>query len=123
MQRLRSLLLPLLLVGCTSSVDEHYEGMMNSVENTLVMPAAARPWREYARYYSAEPDGKIVGIFIIPDDRGGENVFYNLSAGKRRWVEDYRNLPSINDGGCEVLTVTFDPKSRKREGPFCNFEA
>ncbi|BBF68971.1 hypothetical protein [Sphingomonas bisphenolicum] len=96
---------------------------MNNIERMLVMPAEARPWHEYARYYSAEPDGKIVGIFIIPDERDRQNEFYNLPAGQRRWVDDYRNLPSINDGGCGVLTVTLYPKSQKREGPFCNGEA
>ncbi|WP_145199901.1 hypothetical protein [Sphingobium sp. B2] len=123
MQRLRSFFLPLLLIGCSSSVDEHHDEIMNSVENTLVIPADAHPWEEYARYYAAEPDGKIVGIFVVPDDRDRQNEFYNLSAGQRRWVDDYRNLPSIMDGGCDVLTVTLDAKSRKREGPFCNGEA
>ncbi|WP_152536462.1 hypothetical protein [Sphingobium sp. C100] len=122
MERLCSLILPLLLAGCSLSVDEHQDGM-NRVENAIVMPAGARPWQEYARYYSVEPDGKIIGIFIIPDNRDRQNKFYNLSAGNRRWVGDYRNLPSIVDGGCGVLTVTLDPKSRKREGPFCNGEA
>lgn len=123
MRCLPPLFLPLLLGGCSSQVDERRKGMMNNVENMLVMPAEAHPWHEYARYYSVEPDGKIVGVFIVPDDRDRQNEFYNLPAGQRRWVEDYRNLPSINDGGCGILTVTLDPKSKKREGPVCNGEA
>ena len=117
-------MLPLLLLpGCSPSVGEHQTGIMEAVEDKLIMPPDARPWSEYARYYSAQPDGKIIGIFIVPDDPSHQNEFYNLPAGERRWVGDYRNLPSIMDGGCTILTVMFDPHSKKREGPFCNGEA
>lgn len=44
----------------------------------------------------------------------------DLKAGQRRWIADPRALPMIFDGGCMVVHVTFDLKTRKVERVFCN---
>lgn len=40
-----------------------------------------------------------------------------------RWVNDYRNLPVISDGGCDVIEVIFDPRLNRIESMLCNGEA
>lgn len=41
-------------------------------------------------------------------------------AGESRWLNDYRKLPTMNDGGCMLIEISFDPRSRKIERVECN---
>jgi hypothetical protein len=44
-------------------------------------------------------------------------------AGQSRWFEDYRELPTILDGGCGVVKIIFDPHSQRIESAECYGEA
>ncbi|MDJ0978953.1 MAG: hypothetical protein QNI87_10490 [Erythrobacter sp.] len=44
-------------------------------------------------------------------------------ANQSRWFDNYRDLPMILDGGCDLVTIIFDPKSQQIESMQCNGEA
>lgn len=44
-------------------------------------------------------------------------------AGQSRWFEDYRELPTILDGGCGMVEIIFDPQLQRIESAQCNGEA
>ena len=44
-------------------------------------------------------------------------------AGQSRWFDDYLELPRILDGGCNAVTIIYDPHTKKVESAECNGEA
>lgn len=44
-------------------------------------------------------------------------------SGQSRWLEDYRDLPNISDGGCDLIEIIFDPQSQMIESTQCNGDA
>jgi hypothetical protein len=81
------------------------------------LPRDARPLNEYARYYALDGQ-KIVGTYTRFVDL--KNSFYDLPIGQRRWVDDYRSLPLISDGGCTVVNVLYDDSTGQIEQAACN---
>ena len=43
-----------------------------------------------------------------------------LRAGQRRWFADRKAFPVVYDGGCIMVHLAFDLKTRKVEHAFCN---
>lgn len=44
-------------------------------------------------------------------------------ANKSRWFDDYRDLPMMFDGGCNLIEIIFDPQSQLIQSTRCNGEA
>lgn len=44
-------------------------------------------------------------------------------AGQSRWFDDYLELPTILDGGCDAVTIIYDPHTKKVESAECNGDA
>jgi hypothetical protein len=42
------------------------------------------------------------------------------AADESRWFDDYRELPTILDGGCMQIEIIFDPRSKQIESAECN---
>jgi hypothetical protein len=55
-----------------------------------------------------------------PPDRQMQD---EVAAGDRRWHKSITDVPSINDGGCMMVNVIYDPAQKKVERTFCNGEA
>ncbi len=96
----------LTLLACSSSLDRRRVELLDRLEATLKLPSGAAPLNHYKRFYSDGPNGQILGEFIR---EGKEND-------KRQWVA---HLPIIDDGGCGIVHVRFDPKSSRSEA-WCN---
>ena len=118
---------------------------MNEIESKLQLPKGARPLEEYARYYTDDDRGHVIGVYVIPmndDLRPGdkcEELTANLSShevpcepfkpdwampdGQRRWVPDQSHLPVIDDGGCGIVTVEFDRTRSTVTQAVCNGDA
>jgi len=116
--------------------------MMNEIEKQVQLPKGARNIDNYARYYAAGPEGQVIGIYLLPV--GGSAVTGeceelmedmtsrpvpcpqlrfptdDIKAGERRWLEDQQKLPLVNDGGCDVVNVLFNPTTRQIEQAICN---
>lgn len=43
-------------------------------------------------------------------------------AGQSCWFDDYRDLPVIDDGGCSLIEIIFNPPSQLIESTRCNGE-
>jgi len=85
--------------------------IMDRIEARIVMPAGASPLTLYGRYYAWEPrdDGvrKVLGTYVR-----GERP-------ERHWVRQ-NELPLVLDGGCGIVTLTYDPDADRIERVECN---
>lgn len=106
-----------LLLACVGPAEQQQLAIMDRIEGQLKLPQQARPLEKYARYYSIDGEN-IVGRYIAFVE--SDNKYYSLPLGKRRWVEDPRNLPSIADGGCAVVNVIYSRKYARIDRVFCN---
>ena len=84
------------------------------IEAEVVLPDGARPLDGYARYYYPEL-GKVIGYYI----GAGDGPPLDLDPGV------FLTMPpiEIDDGGCGVVTVIFDPVADRVESVACNGEA
>lgn len=66
-------------------------------------------------------EGEIVGKSVPcpAEAEGGEQV----AAGGRRWLNDVAELTMIMNGECAIVTVRFNPSTRRVEQASCNGEA
>lgn len=138
--------------GCSQERASEQELIMRAIESSVQLPATAKPLQEYSRNYASRPDGKVIGIYVLPwttevevGDVGCERMLENFksrpctdaektaSAGREkaaaevfgqanqtRWFDDYRKLPMILDGGCDLIEIIFDPQSHLIQSVQCN---
>jgi hypothetical protein len=109
------LILPSCISQTVASQADREAALADEIEAKVVMPVGASFLNGYARFYAATPAGKIVGLYF----RG---VSDGLEPGARRWVPA-KALPGVDDGGCAVVNVVFDVRTRKVEQAACNGRA
>lgn len=118
----RSLALCLLFVGnsgfaknptSTVSNTKARSALMEMVEQTATLPEGAATLDQYDRFYTYMGDRSIIGIYVRTDLRSGSHT------GERHWVSK-KEMPQISGGGCSVVTVFYNPKTRKTDS-MCNF--
>ena len=107
----------LLLTACSSATERHQSMTMDQIEQRVQLPADALNLDKYARYYASDGN-RVIGTYVTLVDP--QNQYYDLPTGKRRWLQDHRNLPAISDGGCSVVNVFYDPAIERVERVFCN---
>jgi hypothetical protein len=108
-----------LLLACNAAESAKDKKRMDAIETRLRMPAGASGLDDYARYYGASDDGLVVGQLISRRFYKPDIPAYDLPVGKRRWLPHADYLPAISGGGCGVVTVRFDPKTKRIEAE-CN---
>lgn len=126
------------------------DALMDEIERKVRLPAEAEPLDAYGRYYAFSGRRRVEARYLLPPepetpdplpaDWGCEEVValgneietreipcppdrdlsHFLRAGQRRWVAHRKAIPMIFDGGCRVVHVTFDLKTREVEPAFCN---
>lgn len=124
------------------------EALMDEIERQVRLPFGAAPLEEYGRYYFFEGKGRVKAIYrhwsepaAPPPPRPGsrceaivegKRVMFEgdcpprpddgrfLRGGQRRWVADRRAVPTVFDGGCATVHVTFDLKTRRIERIGCS---
>jgi len=146
---------PLIGAACSPEEVSEQELIMRAIEAAVQLPAGAEPLEEYSRNYALRPDGKVIGVYVLPSlaearvgDVGCEVIVENFEsrpctdteeaevasqekatvdlfgqANQSRWFEDYRDLPMMLDGGCNLIEVIFDPQSKHIQSAKCNGEA
>lgn len=130
-----------------------HEALMDEIESKVRLPARAEPLDSYGRYYAFDGKGKVEARYLLPPepmtpdprpaDWGCEEMVMlgndltsrevacgpdpdmsrYLPAGQRRWFADREAIPMIFDGGCMVVHVSFNLKTREIEKAFCNGHA
>ncbi|HEX8620982.1 MAG TPA: hypothetical protein VF718_03355 [Allosphingosinicella sp.] len=103
-------MLPLLAVlgssACGAAGDE---SIVRDAEARLVLPAGADPLARYDRHYAISGT-TATGIFLRSETGEGKVAF----------VATERDLPFVADGGCGVVEVRLNLKSKVWERPFCH---
>lgn len=96
-----------LLAGCTEAEkpSSDNEAMAEKIERLVELPEGAGPIDSYGRNYATGDDGKVYAVYTAP--HGPEDT----QAGASRWYENVDELPMIMDGGCSVVTVTYNPET------------
>ena len=89
------------------------DALMDRIERDLRMPEEAMPLAAYNRYYAWQQraDGmrKVTAVYVGARGRNGE----------RHWVAESA-LPVIDDGGCDVISLSYDVASQRIERIGCN---
>lgn len=67
--------------ACSQEQASEHELVMRTIEAAVKLPAEAKALDKYSRNYALRPDGKVVGIYVIPRSTEGR----------------------ASDDGCEVL--------------------
>lgn len=141
--------------ACSQQQVSEQELIMRAIESAVQLPAGAEPLDEYSRNYALRPDGKVIGVYVLPrpaearvsdvgcevmlesfesrpctdaeeaEIAGQEKATVDLfgQANQTRWFEDYRDLPMMLDGGCNLIEIIFDPQSQLIQSTQCNGEA
>jgi len=131
----------LFLSGCTSPEQHDRDQLTDRIESLVKLPEGAERLAYFARTYTFDERGLVVGVFasgnFAPklDDICSE-MFEDFSsrevpcspefesdrllAGQRQWVDGEDKLPLILDGGCDVITIIYDPKADKVVSANCN---
>jgi hypothetical protein len=52
--------------ACSQQDASENESVMRAIEVAVELPAGARALEEYSRNYAMRPDGKVIGVFVIP---------------------------------------------------------
>jgi hypothetical protein len=121
------MLLALFPIGCTQApaqnavpnaqaaapADEQV-AIMDRIERDLRMPGGAGPLAGYSRYYAwqSREDGvrKVLAIYVQEPNPA------------RRWVAETA-LPLIMDGGCGIVSFSYDVAAQRIDNVACNGEA
>ncbi|GGA08977.1 hypothetical protein GCM10010923_19080 [Blastomonas marina] len=141
--------------ACSQEQASEQELIMRAIESAVQLPAAAEPLEEYSRNYALRPDGKVIGVYVLPSpaearvgDVGCEVMLENFEsrpctdaeeeeiagrekatadlfgqANQSRWFDNHRDLPMMDDGGCNLIVIIFDPQSQLIQSTKCNGEA
>ena len=141
--------------GCSQEQASEQALIMRAIESSVQLPAGAKPLEEYSRNYALLPDGKVIGVYVLPmptetqvgevgcdvmlensdlrpctDAENAETAAQEKAtadlfgqANQTRWFADYRELPIIDDGGCSLIEIIFDPQSNRIQRAQCNGEA
>lgn len=58
----------------------------------------------------------------LAEDKAFDEALENAQgeAGQSRWFDDRLELPAVNGGGCGVVTIIYDPRSKQIESAECN---
>ena len=104
-----------LSVGCAKSDGIDDAETIDAIESQLRLPNGADSLEDYARYYGPNDDGLVIGTLITRQFYKPDNPGYDLPVGQRRWLPHANYLPSIGGGGCGVVMIWFDPKTKSME--------
>ena len=100
-----------------TSPDAGQEAIMDRIERDIRLPEGAGPLASYSRSYAWQQraDGvrKVVAVY---------ESLTGAPAGRRRWVAE-TDLPLVLDGGCGLVSLSYDVAAQRIEHVTCNGEA
>lgn len=136
--------------SCAPLPEGKETAIMDKIEQAVVLPEGAAQLDAYGRNYAWDGQGKVVATYLKPSplldgSDGCEVTLENFSlrpctkeelaelaaseaqrvaaetpAGQRRWFDDFRKLPGINDGGCMQVNVLYDTSTHHVLAVACN---
>ena len=110
-----------------------------AVADRLVLPQDAGPIQSYSRYFAPTKAGTVQVVYIQHEEgarEAGERWCqeegssgdqrckmpgYGITgAGQSLWFSDTEKLPELDDGGCALISMTFNPKTKQLSDLRCN---
>ena len=92
------------------------QAIMDRIERDVRLPEGAGPLSGYTRYYAWQERGdgvrKVIGVYLGVGERQPG----------RHWVAE-TSLPLIMDGGCGLVTLSYNVAEQRIEHISCNGEA
>jgi hypothetical protein len=92
------------------------QSTMDRIERSIQLPRGADPLGTYDRYYAwyqgADGVRHVLAVYVKYIRSGGEQA-------ERHWVAE-TDLPSIDDGGCSVISFSYDVAAHRFEHLGCN---
>jgi hypothetical protein len=104
-----------LAAACTPIADRD-KALAAEIERQVAAAHPSLPMKRFARFYAHETDGSIRAVYLYANE-GSEPILGK--AGSVIWTTPDK-LPVVYDGGCSVVTVTYDPGPKKLTGARCN---
>lgn len=86
------------------------------IERQVVAAHPGITLKRYARFYAREADGSVSGRYLFANE-GYEPP--EGKAGRVAWTTAAK-LPIVEDGGCAVITVRYDPDQKRLTAFECN---
>lgn len=141
------LILILLFSGCDDFQSSELENQMDMIEEKVKLPDSNLSLEAYARFYAFNANGDISVVYTTwvggdvshfkdaieeycasreakyPDCLDDYEKIFSAKAGDRFWLEDFNNLPLVNDGGCHFVQFSLQITSGKLTAPQCNGSA
>jgi hypothetical protein len=92
------------------------EALAAEIERQVQAAHPDIPLRRYARFYAWRENGAVEGVYSHADE-GEEPMVGRVNEVVWTSPED---LPAIHDGGCAVISISFDAKSNRLRRVECN---
>jgi len=109
----------LLLLGCSESAAEkkaRQADLADKIESLVELPEGAGPIESYGRNYLIEDDGSVQAFYTTFPSSD------HAKPGEVQWLESTDDFLYVCDGGCDYITVTYNPKTDYISAA-CNGEA
>ena len=107
----------LALTTCANTVERPHYRLVETIEEKVRLPGGANSLKDYARYYAMN-GSLVIGVYLKFVEVS--NRHYDLPIGKTRWLDDYHDLPDVQDGGCSIVNVRFNAKTGSGPEASCN---
>lgn len=138
------LFLIFLFSGCDGFQSSELEHQMDVIEGKVELPDSKLSLQAYARFYAFNANGNISIVYTTivggdvshfkdgieeycasrevkyPNCLDDYEKIFSANAGDRFWLEDFNNLPLVNDGGCHFVEFSLLIASGKLTEPECN---
>lgn len=97
-----------------AGTESEQQAIMDRIEREVRLPDGAQPLTAYGRFYAWQQreDGirKVLAVYVTGESPG------------RHWVAE-NALPVVLDGGCGIISLSYDVAAQRIEHVVCNGEA
>lgn len=102
--------------AASPATDAEQQAIMDRIEREVRLPGGAGPLDSYSRFYAWQERGdgvrKVIAVYLGVGER----------TPGRRWGTE-NEFPLILDGGCGMITLSYDVTAQRIEHITCNGEA
>lgn len=128
------------LGNCQPSQDAGNTKLLDQIERSVALPAGAGPLESYSRYFAPDGKGNIEALYVVHSRQFVDDAYAFCQSrqmkafpcgerpgtvelaqpGHRKWLDDARDLPIPDGGGCGAIRFSYDLATAKASIPRCN---
>lgn len=126
--------------GCNPVDQTTHADLVQTIEQSIELPAGSEPLESYARVYKSVGRDRISAVYFIPDRMFIDEICQSakssgptngqlamlcpppdgMRAGESRWVGDDVHLPVQSDGGCSYIEIEYSIARKAITSARCN---